>query len=259
VRIIVCVKQVPDTAADRGFHPDGGTDRDSVDPVLCELDEYAIEQALRIADSGVDPEITFLTMGPTGAGEALRKALAMGGSRAVHVCDERLRGTDAPGTALVLAAAIERTGFDLVLCGMAATDGMMGVVPAMLAERLGVPAVTGLDEMLVAGGTVTGVRENDDATERVQAALPAVVSVTDRSGDARYPSFRGIMAAKKKPLERIGLDELGIAPERIGRSGAGSTVDRTIRRPARAQGEIVADAGEGGRRLAAFLATAKFV
>jgi electron transfer flavoprotein beta subunit len=259
VRIIVCVKYVPDATADRGFHADGTTDRVSVDSVLSELDEYAIEQALRTAESGVEADITFLTVGPAGAKEALRKALAMGGNQAVHVDDDRLRGTDAPGTSLVLAAAIERTGFDLVLCGMAATDGTMGVVPAMLAERLGVPAVTYLSELRVAEGTITGVRDSDTAAERVEATLPAVVSVTDRSGEARYPSFKGIMAAKKKPLESLGLDDLGIGPDQVGLSAAGSTVDNVTRRPARTKGEIVADTGEGGVRLAEFLAAGKFV
>jgi electron transfer flavoprotein beta subunit len=223
------------------------------------LDEYAIEQALRIAESGIDADITFLTIGPAGAMDALRKALAMGGHRAVHVQDDRLRGTDAPGTALVLAAAVERAGFDLVLCGMAATDGMLGVVPAMLAERLGVPAVTHLGELRVTGGTITGLRDTDTATERVQADLPAVVSVTDRSGEARYPSFKGIVAAKKKPVESVGLDDLGIGPDRVGWSGAGSAVDAATRRPARTKGEIVVDAGDGGTRLAGFLAGGKFV
>jgi len=259
VRIIVCVKYVPDATANRGFHPDGITDRVSVDSVLSELDEYAIEQALRIAESGVDAEITFLTVGPSGAKDALRKALAMGGNQAVHVNDDRLRGTDALGTAQVLAAAIERTGFDLVLCGMAATDGTMGVVPAILAECLGVPAVTYLSELHVADGTITGLRDSDSATERVQATLPAVGSVTDRSGEPRYPSFKGIMAAKKKPLESLGLDDLGIEPDQVGLSAAGSTVDTATRRPARTKGEIVADTGEGGARLAEFLAAGKFV
>jgi electron transfer flavoprotein beta subunit len=259
VKIVVCVKHVPDATADRGFDADGGTDRASVDAVLSELDEYAVEQALRIAETDSTADVTFLTVGPAGARDALRKSLAMGGSRALHVEDERLRGTDALGTCTVLAAAIEHLGFDLVLCGMAATDGMMGVVPAMLAERLGVPAVTHLSEVRVEGGTVTGLRDGDHAAERLQAHLPAVVSVTDRSGEPRYPSFKGIVAAKKKPLETLGLDALGLAPDRVGRDGAGSAVLSTTRRPARAKGEIVADTGDGGVLLAEFLTARKLV
>jgi electron transfer flavoprotein beta subunit len=259
VKIVVCVKHVPDAAAERGFGPDGRTDRDAVDAVLSELDEYAVEQALRIAESGVEAEVTYLTVGPAPAKAALLKALAMGGDRGVHVVDDRLRGADAPGTALVLAKAAERLGFDLLLCGMASTDGAMGVVPAMVAEHLGVPAATHLSEVTLGLGTVNGVREAETATVHVQAALPAVVSVTDRSGEARYPSFKGIVAAKKKPLLALGLDDLGLAPERAGGEGAGSAVGSATRRPPRVAGEIVRDGGEGGVQLAGFLATRKFI
>ena len=220
MKIVVCVKQVPDATADRTFTEDGRTDRESVDSLLSELDEYAVEQALRIAESGVDAEITYLTVGPDDAKGALRKALAMGGDAAVHVSDDAIAGSDAFGTSLVLARAIEDGGFDLVLCGMASTDGTLGVVPALLAERLGVPAVTHLDEVSVGEGTVTGRREGEGEGIYVQAALPAVVSVTDRSGDARYPSFKGIMAAKKKPLQTLSLADLGIEEEHVGSGGA---------------------------------------
>ncbi|MBG0857164.1 electron transfer flavoprotein subunit beta/FixA family protein [Streptomyces spinoverrucosus] len=259
MKIVVCVKHVPDAAADRGFTEDGSTDRASVDSLLSELDEYAVEQALRLAESGVDAEISYLTVGPDDARDALRKALAMGGDSAIHVSDDEIEGSDALGTSLVLARAIERHGFDLVLCGMASTDGTMGVVPAMLAERLGVPAVTHLEELAVEDGTVTGRREGDGATVRVRGTLPAVVSVTDRSGDARYPSFKGIMAAKKKPLETLDLADLGIEPEQVGRGGARSAVDAAARRPPRSKGEIVADEGAAGASLAAFLTAKKFI
>ena len=259
MRIVVCVKHVPDATADRGFDRDGATDRESVDSVLSELDEYAVEQALRIAESGVEAEVTYLTVGPAPAKAALLKALAMGGDRGVHVVDDRLRGTDAPGTALVLAAAAKHLGFDLLLCGMASTDGAMGVVPAMVAEHLGVPSATYLSDVTLGLGTVSGVREGDTATLQVQAALPAVVSVTDRSGEARYPSFKGIVAAKKKPLVSLGLDELALAPDLVGGDGAASAVDSATPRPPRAAGEIVHDSGEGGVQLAGFLSTRKFI
>ncbi|WP_328429750.1 electron transfer flavoprotein subunit beta/FixA family protein [Streptomyces sp. NBC_00443] len=260
MKIVVCVKHVPDAAADRAFTEDCTTDRASVDSLLSELDEYAVEQALRIAESGdADAEICYLTVGPDDARDALRKALAMGGDSAIHVSDDDIEGSDAFGTSLVLARAIERHGFDLVLCGMASTDGTMGVVPAMLAERLRVPAVTHLEELTVEDGAVSGRREGDGASVRVQGALPAVVSVTDRSGDARYPSFKGIMAAKKKPVETLDLADLGIDPAQVGFSGARSAVGATARRPPRTQGEIVVDDGAGGAALAAFLTAKKFI
>ncbi|WP_424640159.1 electron transfer flavoprotein subunit beta/FixA family protein [Embleya sp. AB8] len=253
------MKYVPDATGDRGFNDDGTTDRESVDSLLSELDEYAIEQALGIVESGVEAEITYLTVGPDDAKDALRKALAMGGDKAIHVNDDDIAGTDALGTSLILAKAIERAGFDLVVCGMASTDATMGVVPAMLAERLGVPQVTYLDEVAVEGGVVKGRREGDVATERIEASLPAVVSVTDRTGEARYPSFKGIMAAKKKPLESLDLDDLGIESDQVGLSAAWSIVDTATKRPPRAKGEVVEDEGEGGVQLAAFLAARKFI
>ncbi|MFH8570922.1 electron transfer flavoprotein subunit beta/FixA family protein, partial [Streptomyces sp. NPDC017993] len=158
LRIVVCVKYVPDATGDRHFAEDLTVDRDDVDGLLSELDEYAVEQALQIKEAADDAEITVLTVGPEDANDALRKALSMGADKAVHVEDDDLHGTDALGTSLVLAKAIEKTGYDLVVCGMASTDGTMGVLPALLAERLNVPQVTQLSEVAVADGTVTGRR-----------------------------------------------------------------------------------------------------
>ncbi|WP_237323346.1 electron transfer flavoprotein subunit beta/FixA family protein, partial [Streptomyces sp. JJ36] len=259
LRIVVCVKYVPDAAGERGFAEDRTTDRESVDGLLSELDEYAVEQALQVREASGDAEVTVVTVGPEDAGDALRKALSMGADKAVHVEDDELHGTDALGTSLVLAKAVEKAGFDLVVCGMASTDGTMGVLPAMLAERLGVPQATLLSQVSVAGGTVTGRRDGDAATELVEAALPAVVSVTDLSGEARYPSFKGIMAAKKKPVTSWDLDDLDIEEDEVGLAGAWTTVDEVAQRPPRSAGTVVKDEGEGGRLLAAFLAENKFL
>ncbi|MFE2188600.1 electron transfer flavoprotein subunit beta/FixA family protein [Streptomyces sp. NPDC059455] len=259
LRIVVCVKYVPDATGDRHFAEDLTVDRDDVDGLLSELDEYAVEQALQIADEADDAEITVLTVGPEDAKDALRKALSMGADKAVHVEDDDLHGTDALGTSLVLAKAIEKTGYDLVVCGMASTDGTMGVLPAMLAERLGVPQVSLLSEVSVEDGAVTGRRDGDTATEQLQARLPAVVSVTDQSGEARYPSFKGIMAAKKKPVTSWDLEDLEIESDEVGLEGAWTAVDGATERPARTAGTIVKDEGEGGKQLAAFLAERKFV
>jgi electron transfer flavoprotein beta subunit len=253
------VKYVPDATGDRHFADDLTLDREDVDGLLSELDEYAVEQALQIADAAGDAEITVLTVGPEDAKDALRKALSMGADRAVHVEDDDLHGSDVIGTSLVLAKAIEKTGYDLVVCGMASTDGTMGVLPAVLAERLGVPQVTLLSEVRVEGGTVTGRRDGDSASEQLQASLPAVVSVTDQSGEARYPSFKGIMAAKKKPVESLDLEDLEIDADEVGLAGAWTAVDSAAQRPARTAGTIVKDEGEGGKQLAEFLAGQKFV
>ncbi|MEU9499487.1 electron transfer flavoprotein subunit beta/FixA family protein [Streptomyces sp. NPDC048196] len=259
LRIVVCVKYVPDATGDRHFAEDLTVDRDDVDGLLSELDEYAVEQALQIKEAADDAEITVLTVGPEDANDALRKALSMGADKAVHVEDDDLHGTDALGTSLVLAKAIEKTGYDLVVCGMASTDGTMGVLPALLAERLNVPQVTLLSEVSVADGKVAGRRDGDTASEQLEAALPAVVSVTDQSGEARYPSFKGIMAAKKKPVESLDLEDLDIDADEVGLEGAWTKVEDATERPARTAGTIVKDEGEGGKQLAEFLAGQKFI
>ncbi|MFE6592138.1 electron transfer flavoprotein subunit beta/FixA family protein [Streptomyces sp. NPDC057781] len=263
LRIVVTVKYVPDATGDRHFADDLTVDRDDVDGLLSELDEYAVEQALQISEArqeaGDDVEITVLTVGPEDAKDALRKALSMGADKAIHVEDDDLHGTDAIGTSLVLAKAVEKAGYDLVISGMASTDGTMGVVPALLAERLGVPQVTLLSEVSVEDGTVKGRRDGDSATEQLEASLPAVVSVTDQSGEARYPSFKGIMAAKKKPVESWDLSDLDIDEDEVGLENAYTKVDSAAERPARTAGTIVKDEGEGGKQLAEFLAGQKFI
>ncbi|MFE0734872.1 electron transfer flavoprotein subunit beta/FixA family protein [Streptomyces sp. NPDC058855] len=259
LKIAVCVKYVPDATGDRGFADDLTVDRDEVDGLLSELDEYAVEQALRISEEADDAEVTVVTVGPDDAKDALRKALSMGADKAVHVNDEAIHGSDVMATSAVLAKALEKTGCDLVVCGMASTDGTMGVLPALLAERLSLPQITLLSEVSVEGGLVKGRRDGDAATELLEAPLPAVVSVTDQSGEARYPSFKGIMAAKKKPVEELELDDLDIDEAEVGLAGSWTLVDSVAARPARTQGTIVTDEGDGGKQLAAFLAAQKFI
>jgi electron transfer flavoprotein beta subunit len=259
MRIVVLVKDVPDAASDRSFADDRTTDRAAVDGRLSELDEYAVEQALQVVEKAGEGEITFLTMGPEAAGEALRKALSMGGDAGVHVVDDALHGSDALATSLVLAKAIERLSPDLVVCGMASTDGTMSVVPAMLSERLGLPGLTLASSLAVEGTAVTIRRDGDDASTTVTASLPALVSVTDQTGEARYPSFKGIMAAKKKPVETLTLADLGVEPAQVGLGGAWSAVESVTKRPPRQAGTIVTDEGDGGVKLAEFLATNKFI
>jgi len=258
-KMVVLVKYTPDLTGDRSFLADGTVDRGSVPGRLSELDEHAAEQALRIQESGDGWELVYLTMGPDGAQDALRKALSMGGDGAFHVKDDALHGSDAFATSLVLATAIQRIGFDLVVTGMASTDAGMGVVPALLAERLGLPQVTYAGRLSVGDESVEIVRDSDISSETVTARLPALVSVTDRTGEARYPSFKGIMSAKKKPVETWSLADLGIAPELVGLAGARTAVLSVARRPARSAGQIVKDDGDGGRSLADFLAAQRFI
>ncbi len=259
MNIVVCVKYVPDAQSERGFNEDNTTDRDGVDGLLSELDEYAVEQALQIAESG-EGEVTVLTIGPADAAEAVKKSLQMGADKGVHVSDDAIAGSDAPATSLILAEAIKKIGSpDIVLTGMASTDGTMGVVPAMVAERLGLPQVTMASELTVEGGTAKIRRDGDAASETVEASLPALISVTDQINEPRYPSFKGIMAAKKKPVEEWSLADLGVDAGQVGLANAWTAVESTTKRPPREQGTIVTDEGDGGSKLAEFLTTNKFV
>ncbi|HOA58100.1 MAG TPA: electron transfer flavoprotein subunit beta/FixA family protein [Dermatophilaceae bacterium] len=260
MNIVVCVKYVPDAQAERTFNAsDSTTDRVNVDGLLSELDEYAVEEALKIVEAG-EGEVTVLTIGPDEASDAIKKALQMGADKGVHVIDDAIHGSDALATSLLLAKAIEKIGVpDLIVTGMSSTDGIMGVVPTMLAERLGLPAVTFASELTVGSGTVSARRDGDVASQTIEAALPALVSVTDQINEPRYPSFKGIMAAKKKPVETWTLADLGVSADEVGLDAAWTKVTSFEARPPRAKGTIVKDEGDGGAKLAGFLAERKFI
>lgn len=259
MKIVVLVKHVPDASSDRTFASDLTIDRAAADGLLSELDEYAVEQALQIVEEAGRGEITYLTMGPAAAGSALRRALSMGGDAAVHVEDDALHGSDALATSLVLAEALRKLEWDLVITGMASTDGAMSVIPAMLSERLGVPGLTMAGSIDVQGSSVTVRRDSDDASTTATATLPAVASVTDQTGEARFPSFKGIMAAKKKPVATWSLADLGLEASQVGLAAAKSSVKSASPRPLRAAGVVVTDEGDGGVKLAEYLATSKFI
>jgi electron transfer flavoprotein beta subunit len=263
MKIAVCVKYVPDATGDRHFEDDKTVDRVGVDGLLSELDEYAVEQALRIKEKAENPddvEVVALCVGPEAASDAVRKALQMGADKGVHVVDEAIAGSDAVATSLVLAKAVQHDSYDLVMCGMASTDGSMSVVPAMLAERLSWPQLTLAAVVETQGDQVRIKRDGDVATEVVGGTMPLVLSVTDQSGEARYPSFKGIMAAKKKPMETLSLSDLGVDAGEVGLSVAWTHVEETTARPPREAGEIVTDEeGSGAKALADFLATKKFI
>ena len=267
MNIVVCVKYVPDATADRHFEDDFTVDRVGVDGLLSELDEYAVEQSLQIKEkSGEDgTEITALCVGPEKATDAIRKALQMGLDKGVHVVDDAIAGSDAVATSKVLAAAVQKLGsdgqsVDLVVCGMASTDAAMSVVPAMLAERLDLPQVT-LGSVIESQGKEFRIkRDGDTATEVIGATAPLVLSVTDQSGEACYPSFKGIMAAKKKPLETWSLADIGVDAGEVGLEQAWTKVEGTEARPPRTAGEIVTDeGGSGAEALVGFLASKKFI
>ncbi|MDP3968944.1 MAG: electron transfer flavoprotein subunit beta/FixA family protein [Nocardioides sp.] len=262
MNIVVCVKYVPDATADRQFESDNTVDRVGVDGLLSELDEYAVEQALQIKEkAGDDTEVTAVCIGPEKAVDAVRKALQMGVDKGIHVVDDAIAGSDAVATSLVLAKAVEKAGpADLIVCGMASTDAVMSVVPAMLAERLDLPQVTLASVVETQGDQVRVKRDGDTATEVIGATMPLVLSVTDQSGEARYPSFKGIMAAQKKPLETWSLSNIGVDAGDVGLSVAWTEVDETTPRPPRTAGEIVKDEdSSGATALTEFLAAKKFI
>ncbi|WP_433297232.1 electron transfer flavoprotein subunit beta/FixA family protein [Actinoplanes sp. CA-030573] len=258
MNIVVLVKQVPDSGAPRSLGADLSVERASANNVINEMDEYAIEEALKIKEAH-GGEVTVLTMGPASATESIRKALSMGPDKAVHVQDDALHGSCAVATSKVLAAALGTLNADLVICGAESTDGRVQVMPHMLAERLGIAALTGARKLTVDGSQLTAERQTDEGYEVVSAATPAVVSVWDTINEPRYPSFKGIMAAKKKPVQTLSLGELGIAAGEVGTAGATSQVLEFAPRPPRAGGTKVVDEGDGGAQLVAFLATEKFV
>ncbi|GIG58191.1 electron transfer flavoprotein subunit beta [Longispora fulva] len=263
MKIVVLVKQVPDSGSERNLRADDATvDRASASNVINEMDEYAIEEALKIAEANGGSDVTLLTMGPDSATEAIRKALSMGPDAAVHVVDDALHGSCALGTSKVLAAALKTLEFDLVICGAESTDGRTQLMPHMLAERLGIPALTGARKLTVdaaKGVVLTAERQTDEGYEVVQAAGPAIVSVWDTINEPRYPSFKGIMAAKKKPVTTLSLADLGIGADEVGLAGATSKVLSSTKRPARTGGTKVEDSGNGGVDLVTYLTAEKFV
>jgi electron transfer flavoprotein beta subunit len=258
MKIVVLVKEVPDTYGDRKLNLETGlADRSAGEVVLDEIGERSIEVALSFADKNPGTEVVVLSMTPESATATVRKGLAMGAGSAVQVVDEALRGADLGLTAQVLAAAIERTGFDLVITGNLSTDGSGGVIPAMIAELLSVPNVTALASVDISPDRVAGERATDGGTAQVSAPLPAVVSVTERLPDARFPNFKGIMAAKKKPLEVLSLADLGIAAEDPAYSR--SIMISIAEKPPREAGVKIVDEGDAGEKLAEFLAHNRLV
>ena len=259
MNIVVLVKQVPDSGSERKLDPSDNTvARASADNVINEMDEYAIEEALTLKESQ-GGEVTVLTVGPDSATDAIRKALSMGADKAVHVSDEAIHGSDALQTSAVLAAALSQLEYDLVLCGAEATDSQMSIMPALLSERLGIPQLTGARKLTIEGSTAKVERQTDAGYWALEAPLPAIVSTWDSINEPRYPSFKGIMAAKKKPVETKSLADLGIDTSTVGLASAASQVLDFAGRPPKGAGVKVTDEGDGAQQLVDYLAAQKIV
>ncbi|WP_314649993.1 electron transfer flavoprotein subunit beta/FixA family protein [uncultured Microbacterium sp.] len=258
MKIFVLVKEVPDTYGDRRLDLETGlADRAAGDLVLDEITERALEVALTYADAHEGTEVVAVSMAPEGSTASVRRALAIGAASAVHIADEQLRGADLGLTAEVLAAAIRRGEPDLVITGNLSTDGTGGVMPAMLAEHLGWTQATALTAVEIGADAVTGTRATDFGSQTVTAALPAVISVTEAMPDARFPNFKGIMAAKKKPLEVVSLDDLGVSADPA--VAPRSIMTAVSEKPPRAAGVKIVDEGDAAQQLVDYLVQNRLV
>ena len=252
MNVVVCVKQIPDPASPYTLDPDSHWLVRPNEQVLDDTDRYGVEMGLQLAQAH-GGTVTLVSMGPAGNMQGIRQALAMGADKAVVIDDPTLRGSDALRTARVLAAAIEREGYDLVVAGTESTDGYSGVVPQMVAELLDVPALTYATKVDVGDGTVKIHRQTALGYDVVDASLPALVTVTAGVVEPRYPTFKGIMDAKKKPVDTLTVSDLGVA------AGIDQEVVGIAAAPERQAGEIVEDDGDGHLRIVAALEQAKVI
>lgn len=256
MRIAVCVKQVPDSYAEKRM-AGGRIDRAASDRVLNDLDEYAVEAALRLAEAHPDTTVTVVSVGPEEAAEAIRRALAMGANDAVHVSDAAIAGSDAPATAKILAGVLQGRGFDMVLFGMESTDAKMGVVPSMVASLLEFPLLSYAERIEVAGDVVSITRRTEAGLVDLSASFPVAVAVVERIHEPRYPSFKGIMAARKAPLEVLDLAGVGVDPATVGEAGSRTAVLDAQLRPPRTRGDLVTE--NGAQALVEYLKNQKLV
>ncbi|EOM76298.1 electron transfer flavoprotein beta subunit/FixA family protein [Rhodococcus rhodnii] len=263
--IVVLIKQVPDTWSERKLSDGDFTlDREAADAVLDEINERAVEEALLIKEAQ-GGEVIVLSAGPDRATDAIRKALSMGADKAVHVNDPALHGSDAIQTGWTLAAALGQITFDngepaeVIIAGNEATDGRVGAVPAIIAEYLGIPQLTHIRKLTIADGKASGERETDEGVFGLEAPLPVIVSVNEKINEPRFPSFKGIMAAKKKEVTTYTLADLGVDPDTVGVANAGTTVTASTPKPPRTAGERITDEGEGGTKVAEYLVAQKII
>ncbi|MCY4258558.1 MAG: electron transfer flavoprotein subunit beta/FixA family protein [bacterium] len=257
--IVVCVKQIPDPADPGELNPETKTLKRDMKLIMDESDSYGVEMALQLRDAAGEGEVTLVSMAPHEEVNGLRSGLAMGADKAILVSDEALAGSDALGTAKVLAAAIGRTQADLVLAATESSDGYTGTVPEQIAELMGLPSVTFAKEIKTEDGEVLVKRQTEAGYDEVRCPMPAVVSVTAGVVEPRYPSFKGIMAAKSKPMDQVSVSDLGIQADQVGWAGAGQEITDVSPAPEREAGEIITDEGEGHQNIVALLEELRIV
>ena len=257
MNVIVCVKQIPDPATPGALNADNTLKREGK-LILDESDGYGVEMALQLVDGAGGGEVSLVSMAPNGEVSGMRTALAMGAAKGTLISDPALQGTDALTTAKVLAAAIKKMGgADLIIAATESSDGYTGTVPEQLAEVLGLPSVTFAKRLTVNGQTLTVDRQTEEGYDEVTCPLPAVISVTAGVVEPRYPSFKGIMAAKSKPIDTVTASDLGVTP--VGWAGAGQSIVNVAKAEARAAGEVIEDDGEAHAKIVAFLENLKVI
>ena len=258
MHVIVCVKQIPDPASPGALDPSTNTLKRDGKLILDESDSYGVEMALQLVDTAGGGEVSLISMAPNGEVSGMRTALAMGASKGVLISDPALQGSDALTTAKVLAAAVRRLGgADLIIAATESSDGYTGTVPEQMAELLGLASVTFAKKVSIAGGTLEVHRQTEDGYDEVTCPLPALISVTAGVVEPRYPSFKGIMAAKSKPVDQVTAADLGVSP--VGWAGAGQSIVNVTQAEARAAGEIIEDDGESFNKIVAFLENLKVI
>jgi len=255
MNVVVCVKQIPDPAAPQSLDASYNLDR-SGKLILDEADTYGVEMALQLVDKAGSGEVTVVSMGSAADVAGLRNALAMGAAKAVIVSDDGLRGTDALGTAKVLAAVIKREMPDLILCATESSDGYTGTTPVQLAELLGLPSITFAKSVAVEGSSVKVQRQTESGYDEVTAPTPCVVTVTAGVVEPRYASFKGIMAAKSKPVEILSVADLGLDGA-VGPAGARQEITDVVAAESRQAGEKYVDEGDGAEKIIAYLESIK--
>jgi electron transfer flavoprotein beta subunit len=253
MNVVVCVKQIPDPAAPPSLDSGSNTLARTGKLILDDSDAYGVEMGLQLADQAGGGDVTLVSMAPNGETSGLRTGLAMGAAKAILISDDTLAGTDALGTAKVLAAAIKRAEPDLILAATESSDGYTGTTPVQIAEILGLPSVTFAKKVEVTGDSVKVERQTESGYDEVECPLPALVTVTAGVVEPRYPSFKGIMAAKSKPVETLTVADLGIDAGEVGAAGARQEITEVSAADARQAGEIVVDEGDGADRIVQFL------
>jgi electron transfer flavoprotein beta subunit len=259
MNVVVCVKQIPDPAEPGALSPETQTLVRTDKLILDDSDRYGVEMGLQLVERAGDGEVVLVSMAPRQEVAGLRSALAMGASRAILVSDEALSGSDALGTAKVLAAAIRRVSPDLIIAATESTDGYTGTTPVQVAELLGLPSVSFSKRVEVVDGQVKVERQTEAGYDEVEVPLPALITVTAGVVDPRYPSFKGIMGAKNKPIDVVSVGDLGVDPAEVGAKGAGQEIVSVVAAEARQGGEIVVDEGDAHQRIVEFLEALKVV